>query len=125
MLTSDDDILEATSNSTIAVLVERSFIARLQPGDTLGIRYQGLGRLLWVMPISLGELVSGNTELAALANGNDITLGIDNLRARMGKDLADGGQTSVNAVGGECIEAGRGCLGKTYYHQDLLDRASK
>jgi hypothetical protein len=37
--------------------------------------------------ISLGELVAGHAKLATLTNGNDVPMGIDNLRASVGQEL--------------------------------------
>lgn len=37
--TSDDDILEATGDCAVALLVEGRFIAGLQPHCSIGVRY--------------------------------------------------------------------------------------
>jgi hypothetical protein len=108
-LTTNDDIFEATGDGAVPFGVKGSFVTSLQPFDTLGVGYECLCRLLRVIPVSLGELVAGHAKLATLTNGNDVSLGIDNLRASVGQNLSDGGQSCVDAVGGESIEAsGRG-----------------
>lgn len=113
-LTADDDILESASDCAVAVLVERGFVTSLQPSDALGIGDKGLGRLLWIIPVALGELIPCHTEFTSLANGNNVSLGINNLGPGVGQNLSDRGESGVNTVGGEGIEAGRGCLGETF-----------
>jgi hypothetical protein len=58
------------------------------------------------MPVSLGELIPGNAELASLTDGHDVASCIDNLGACMWQHLADGGESRLDAVGGEGVEAG-------------------
>jgi hypothetical protein len=45
-------------------------------------------------------LVSGNAELAALADGDDVALCVDDLGFGMGHDLTDGCKAAFDAIGG-------------------------
>lgn len=90
-LTANDDVLEATSNCAVPFGIEGSFVASLEPFDTLRIGYKCLCRLLRVVPVSFGKLVAGHAKLTTLTNGNDVSLGIDNLGASVGQNLSDGG----------------------------------
>lgn len=112
-LTANNDVFEATSDSAVPFGVKGSLVASLEPFDTLGIGYECFCRLFRVMPVSLGELVAGHAKLTTLTDGNNISLRIDDLRASVGQNLSDGGQSCMDAVSGESIEAsGRG-LGET------------
>lgn len=113
-LTADDDVLETTGNRAVPELVERGLVTSLQPRHALRISDESLGRLLWVIPIALGELVPSNTELTPLANWHNVALGVDNLGPGVRQDLAYGRQSCVDTVGREGIEAGGGGLGETY-----------
>lgn len=113
-LTSNDNILEATGDAAVAVLIEGGLVAGPEPGDAVGIGDECLGGLLRVVPVAHGELVSGDAELAPLAHRHDVALGIDNLGASVRQHLTHGGQTGVDAIGGEGIEAGGGGFGEAW-----------
>lgn len=112
-LTSDNNILEATGDTAVTVLIEGGLVAGLEPGDAVRIGDKCLGGLLRVVPVALGELVAGDAELSPLADRHDVPVGIDNLSPSMRQYLADGGQTGVDTIRSESIEACRRCLGKT------------
>lgn len=112
-LTANDDVFEATSDSAVPFGVKGSLVASLEPFDTLGIGYECLCRLFRVMPVSLGELVASHAKLTTLTDGNNISLCIDDLRASVWQNLSDGGQSCMDTVGGESIEASGGGLRET------------
>ena len=112
-ITSDDNVLEAACNCTIALLVEGGLVACFEPCCTLCICDERLGRLFWIIPVALGELISCDAKFSSLADGNNISLGINDLGARVRQDLAHSGQACVNAVGCKGIETGGGCLGQS------------
>jgi hypothetical protein len=112
-LTSDDNILEATGDTAITVLIERGLVPGLEPGDAVGISDKCLSGLLRVVPIAFGELVAGDAELSPLSDRHDVSIGIDNLSPSVRQHLADGGQTGVDTIRSEGIEACGRCLGKT------------
>lgn len=113
-LTPDNDVLESASDCAVTVLVERGFVTSLQPSDTFGIGDKGLGCLLWVVPVTLGELIPCHIEFTSLSNRNNVALGINNLGPGVRQNLSDRGKSGVDTVGGEGIEAGRGRLGETF-----------
>ena len=82
-ITSDDDVLKATSDGAVALLIEGGFVASLEPFDTLGIGNECFGGLLGVLPVSFGELVTSHAELASLAYRNDVALRINDFGTRM------------------------------------------
>ena len=110
----DDDIFESAGDAAVALLVEGGFVARLEPGHPVRVCDQRFGCLLGVEPVALGELVSGDAELASLADGDYVALCIDDFGAGMGHDFADCGQSGVDAIGYKSIEAGGRCLGEAW-----------
>jgi hypothetical protein len=82
-ITADDDILEATSDGAIALIIKGSFVAGLEPFDSFGIGNERFCGLLGVLPVPLGKLVPSHAKLASLAHRNDIALRINDLGTRM------------------------------------------
>lgn len=105
-LTADDDIFESSSDGAVAFRVERGFVTGLEPLGTLRISDKSFSCLFGVVPISLGELVTCHAKFTALADRNDVALGIDNFCTSMRQHLSHGSQPRVDAVGSESIEAG-------------------
>lgn len=112
-LTADNNVFESSCDCAVALLVEGGFVACLQPQGSIGIGHEGLGGLFGVVPVAFGKLVAGHEKLSSLSNGDNVALGVDDLRASVWKNLADSSQTSVDTIRGERVEASWGCLGKT------------
>lgn len=72
--TSNDDILEPPRDGAPTLRIKACLVSRAQPGHAVLVRDQRFGRLFWILPVSLCQLVAGHAELAALANGDDVSL---------------------------------------------------
>lgn len=79
----------------------------MEPENAGLVADHDLGRLLRVVPVAGLQLVAGDAELAAGADGDDAALVVDDLGACVGHEGADGGQAPLDGVVGEGVEAGR------------------
>lgn len=113
-LTSNDNVLESSGDGAIPFRREYGLVSGLQPSDAVLINEESLVGLVWVVPVPFGELVSCHTEFSALANRNNVSLCVDDLCFSVWHNLANCGETGLNSVGGEGIEAGGRCFCKTY-----------
>lgn len=105
-LTSDDDILEPPGNCAVPLRRKQGLVARLQPSHAVLVYQHRIAGLVRVVPVSLGDLVSGHAKFTSLTHWNYIPLGVDNFSLGMGHHLAYSGQAGFDAVRGEGIEAG-------------------
>lgn len=112
-LTSDDDVFETSGNGAVAVMIENSFIARVQPQHPRRISHHGLIRLLRVVPIPGLQLVSCDAQLPPGTDRHNVAVAIHDLGMSVGHQGAHGRQPPAHRVVGEGVEARRRRLGQT------------
>ncbi len=103
----DDDVLEAARDGAVAPVVEDGLVARVQPQHARPVAHHDLGRLLRVVPVPRLQLVAGDAELAAGADGDHVALVVDDLGARVRHQRPHRRQPLVHGVVREGVEARR------------------
>lgn len=96
--TPNDDIFNASCDTTIAFAIKNRFIARSHPETALVIRLHYFRRLFWVPPISLLELESCDAEFSTHTHWNDIPMMVDYLCFGMGQHLPNRCQSFLNRI---------------------------
>lgn len=91
----------------------------MQPEDAGLVADHDLVGLLRVVPVAGLQLVAADAELAAGADGHDVAVAVDDLGQGVRHQRANRGQTSVDRVVGEGVEARRRRLRQAVARREL------
>ena len=85
----------------------------MKPKNARTIPDHGFVGLLRVVPVSGLKLVTTNTKLSTLSDGDNVSITINDLGFGMRHQCTDSCQSSIDGIVGKCVEASGRCLSET------------